>query len=51
MSVAFAPDGRRALSGDQGGAVRLWNLDSGSLVREVGRHNGWVFNVAFSPDG
>jgi WD40 repeat protein len=50
MSVAFSPDGFHALTGDQDGIVRLWDLKSEEF-RELGRHTGWVFNVAFSPDG
>jgi WD40 repeat protein len=51
MSVAFSPDGHRALTGDQDGLVRPWNLDSGRLIGRLGTHEGWVLNVAFSPDG
>ena len=49
--VAFSPDGHRALTADQDKLVRLWDLESGKLVREFQGHSGWVFNVAFSPDG
>ena len=31
-SVAFAPDGRRALSQDSNKAVRLWNIESGEQI-------------------
>ena len=50
-SVAFSPDGRRALSGGDDKVVRLWDLESGDLIREFRGHTEWVFSVAFSPDG
>ncbi len=51
MSVAVSPDGRRALSGGSDRVMRLWDLDSGKRIREFQGHTGWVFVVAFSPDG
>src|SRR5205823_10107336 len=50
-SVAFSPLGRLALSGSVDRAVRLWDLDSGALVREFKGHRGGVMGVAFTPDG
>jgi WD40 repeat protein len=49
--VAFSPDGHRALSGGQDGVVRLWDLDSGKLVRELKGHTQCAFAVGFGPDG
>ncbi len=51
FSVAFSPNGRLALTGDQDGIVRMWDTESGELRRVLGKHAGSVFNVAFSPDG
>lgn len=56
-SVALAPDGSRALSGDQGGAVRLWRIArsgadcSAELVSSNDAHGQAVWSVAFAPDG
>ena len=36
-------------SGDK--TVRLWKIQDGTLVREFTGHMGWVWSVAFSPDG
>lgn len=33
------------------GKVRVWNCDSGALVRELEAGHPWVEQVAFSPDG
>ena len=50
-SVVFSPDGRRALSGSQDKTVRLWEVDTGKLVRQFEGNTQRVFGVAFSPDG
>ena len=47
-SVAFGPDGK-ILSGGLDKTVRLWGRDSECMV--LGRHEGAVYAVAFSPDG
>lgn len=33
------------------GSVRLWNVDDGTCIRMLGRHNDSVYSVAFSPSG
>jgi WD40 repeat protein len=52
-SVAFSPDGKRALSGDQDGGLTLWDLEAGKLrFRDTSHGAGlWVMAVAFAPDG
>ena len=50
-SVAFSPDGKLALSGDNSSVVRLWEIDSGQCLRVFEGHSDAVTSVAFSTDG
>ncbi|MCP4697260.1 MAG: WD40 repeat domain-containing protein [Gammaproteobacteria bacterium] len=51
-SVAFAPDGSRALSsGGEDNTIRLWDLSSGKLLRTFKGHADLVSSAGFSPDG
>ena len=51
FSVAFSPDGRRALTGSMDRTAILWDADSGQKLRTLQGHTYWVRSVAFSPDG
>jgi serine/threonine protein kinase len=51
LSVAFSPDGRRALSGSADRTMRLWNVENGQELRCFTGHRDFVLTVAFSPDG
>jgi WD40 repeat protein len=50
-SVAFSPDGKRALSASDDWTVRLWDLESGKEIRILQGHTSRVWSVAFSRDG
>jgi WD40 repeat protein/serine/threonine protein kinase len=50
-AVAFAPDGRTALSASQDNTLILWDVASGERIRTLTRHTGGVLGVAFAPDG
>ncbi len=50
-SVAFSPDGKRALTGSYDKTAVLWDATSGEKLRTFRGHTDWVYSVAFSPDG
>jgi aspartate 1-decarboxylase len=51
LSVAISPDGHTLVSGSDDKTIKVWNLQSGKLLRTLAGHGGVVFSVAISPDG
>ena len=50
--VAFAPDGKRIVSGGTDGTVRLWEAERGEAIgAPLEGHEDIVLRVAFDPDG
>jgi WD40 repeat protein len=49
-SAAFAPDGKRLLSGDLGGELFLWEVESGQKLSQA-RARGQVSAMSFAADG
>jgi WD40 repeat protein len=49
--VAFAPDGRTAVSGGPDQTARLWDVESGKELHRLEGHAGQVYCVCFTPDG
>jgi WD40 repeat protein len=50
-SVAFSPDGKRALTGSTDKTLKMWDVASGQLVHSFEGHLGEVRSVSFSRDG
>ena len=50
-AIAFAPDGLRALTGGDGGAVRLCDLATGRELRRLDEPRATTWALAYSPDG
>lgn len=51
LSVAVLPDGQRALSASDTPTLRLWNIETGEMLRTLEGHTGPVYSVAVLPDG
>jgi WD40 repeat protein len=51
QSVAFSPDGRRALSGGSDNTLKLWDIATAKELRAFNGHSNWIHSVAYSPDG
>jgi WD40 repeat protein/DNA-binding SARP family transcriptional activator len=56
-SVAFSPDGKLLAIGSTGdptdtvGAASVIEVSSGEILSSMPGHGGWVWDLAFSPDG
>jgi hypothetical protein len=50
-NVDFAPDARRLVSASGDDTVRLWDVESGRLVRTLPGHSRGALCARFSPDG
>lgn len=50
-SVAFSPDGKKALSGSYNNNLTLREVATGRVLSSWKGHRFWVTSVAFSPDG
>jgi WD40 repeat protein len=52
QKVAMSPDCRLIVTSSSiDGVVAVWDLESGSLVRRLAEHQGWLSSLAVSPDG
>jgi WD40 repeat protein/class 3 adenylate cyclase len=49
--VSFGPDGRTAISASEDKTLKLWDVQSGTVIRTLEGHEGGVCCVALSPDG
>lgn len=50
-SVAISPDAEIVVSGCADQTIKLWNLNTGKLIRTLKENLGQVSSVAISPDG
>ena len=49
-SVAFDRQGKRIVSGGHDHTVRIWDFDTGKLLKTLRGHGSWVRGCLFSPD-
>jgi WD40 repeat protein len=50
-SLAVSPDGRQVAIGGMDSAIRIWELETGKLLRTMLGHDRNVGGLAWSPDG
>ena len=51
-AVAFRPDGRQFLTGGGDGLLRIWDTETGELVRQCPQHHeSSIRRAVFTPDG
>jgi glucose repression regulatory protein TUP1 len=51
LSAGFSPNGRCIAASHRDGLVRIWNVNTGHLMRRVLAHADYVYGIAFTPDG
>jgi WD40 repeat protein len=51
ISVSFAPNTKKLVTGEDGGVVRLWGRHPLRPLTEIGHHTARIKSVAFSTDG
>jgi WD40 repeat protein len=51
QNLAITPDGRHAVTGSTGGAVCVWDISTGKVVRNFDQQLGTVYGIAASPQG
>jgi WD40 repeat protein len=51
ISTMFSADGSTLASASHDMTVRVWNVDTGKVVRTIKDRTNWSHSMAFSPDG
>jgi WD40 repeat protein len=50
-AMNISKDGKKLLTGDIDGVLKIWSLESGENLLTLPTKSGWINDVSFSPDG
>jgi len=50
LSLTFSPDGTSLVSGSYDKTIKLWDIQTGGVVRTFKGHTGPVSSISISPD-
>jgi WD40 repeat protein len=50
-ALAMTPDGHFVVSASNDQTLKVWDIETGEIVRTLDDHTGWVNAVAVTPDG
>jgi WD40 repeat protein len=50
-AAAFAPTNEEVATFSMDRIVRVWDLETGEMLRQLGQHENWGLGLAYSPDG
>lgn len=50
-TVSVSPDGKQAASAGEDGAIILWDLGSGKVIKKMTGHTAMIHTLAFDSEG
>ena len=51
FSVAYSPNGQQLASASYDKTIKIWDVNSGQLLKTLTGHSSLVFSIAYSPNG